>query len=102
LSISVSLQFPALTLFAERAHAVNPVFALDADNIKTVSTICAQLDGLPLAIELIAARMRLLSPATLLEHWNAQLILSADGMRAVSVRQKTLNNATAWCMVLCR
>jgi hypothetical protein len=60
-------KFPALTLFAERARAVRPDFALDADNIKTVSTICAQLDGLPLAIELIAARMRLLSPATLLE-----------------------------------
>jgi predicted ATPase/transcriptional regulator with XRE-family HTH domain len=89
-------KFSALTLFAERARAVHSTFSLNAENIQAVSSICAQLDGLPLGIELIAARMRLMSPATLLEHWNAQLILSADGVRAVSMRQKTLNNAIAW------
>jgi transcriptional regulator with XRE-family HTH domain len=93
--LSVSLQFPALTLFAERAHAVNPVFALDADNIKTVSTICAQLDGLPLAIELIAARIRLISPETLLERLNDQFILSADGVRAVPVRRPRRSSSTS-------
>jgi predicted ATPase/transcriptional regulator with XRE-family HTH domain len=88
--------FPALMLFAERAHAVRPDFALNAENIKTVSAICARLDGLPLVIELIAARMRLMSPQALLERLNDQFILSADGMRAASARQKTLQSAIGW------
>ena len=89
-------EFPALILFAERARAVRPDFALNADNIQSVESICAQLDGLPLAIELLAARMRLMSPQALLERWSEQLILSSDGMRAVSTRQKTLNHAIGW------
>jgi len=67
-----------------------------SENIKTVSAICAHLDGLPLAIELIAARMRLMSPESLLARLNDQFILTADGMRAASARQKTLNNAISW------
>ena len=89
-------EFPALTLFAERARAARSDFTLDINNIATVSVICAHLDGLPLAIELIAARIRLMSPQTLLEHLTGQFILSADGMRAGSARQKTLNNAIGW------
>ncbi|MCI0555214.1 MAG: NB-ARC domain-containing protein, partial [Anaerolineae bacterium] len=96
IDVETALTFPALTLFAERARAVRPDFALNADNIQVVSSICAQLDGLPLAIELIAARMRLMSPVAFLEHWNPQFVLSADGVRAVSTRQKTLHNAIAW------
>jgi predicted ATPase/DNA-binding XRE family transcriptional regulator len=88
--------FPALTLFAERAHAVRPDFVLDSENIKTISAICARLDGLPLAIELIAARMRLMSPEALLTRLNDQFILTADGMRAPSGRQKTLSDAIKW------
>jgi predicted ATPase/transcriptional regulator with XRE-family HTH domain len=88
--------FPALRLFAERARAVRPDFVLDPENIKMVSAICAQLDGLPLAIELIAARMRFMSPQTLLERLSGQFVLTADGMRAASTRQKTLNNAIGW------
>ena len=88
--------FPALMLFAERARAVRPDFALDKENIKIVSAICAQLDGLPLAIELIAARMRFMSPETLLERLSGQFVLTADGMRAASTRQKTLKNAIEW------
>lgn len=95
-----ALTFPALTLFAERARAVRSDFMLDADNIQTVSSICAQLDGLPLAIELIAARIRLMSPQTLLERLNDQFILSANGMRADSTRQKTLENAIGWSYAL--
>jgi len=89
-------RYPALTLFAERARAVRPDFTLNAENVEAVASICAQLDGLPLAIELIAARIRLMSPQTLLERLNEQFVLSADGMRAVSARQKTLNNAIGW------
>jgi predicted ATPase/transcriptional regulator with XRE-family HTH domain len=89
-------QFAALTLFAERARALRPDFALNADNIEAVANICTQLDGLPLAIELIAARIRLMSPQALLERLSSQFTLYADGMRAVSARQKTLHNAIAW------
>ena len=89
-------QFPALTLFTERAHAVRPDFSLNAENVQAVVSICSQLDGLPLAIELIASRIRLLTPQALLERMSGQFVLSADGMRAVSARQKTLNNAIKW------
>jgi predicted ATPase/transcriptional regulator with XRE-family HTH domain len=89
-------QFSALTLFAERARTVQPDFALNADNIEDVVNICNQLDGLPLAIELIATRIRLMSPQFLLSHLTGQFVLSADGMRAVSARQKTLQNAIGW------
>ncbi|MDO8755345.1 MAG: hypothetical protein Q7J80_15715, partial [Anaerolineales bacterium] len=96
INIETASNYPALTLFAERARAVRPDFALTPQNILTVASICAQLDGLPLVIELIAARMRLMSPQTLLERMNEQFILSADGMRSPSARQKTLNNSIGW------
>lgn len=88
--------FPALTLFVERARAVRSDFKLTVENIQTVAAICAHLDGLPLVIELIAARMRLMSPQALLERMSSQFVLSADGMRAPSERQKTLYNALDW------
>jgi non-specific serine/threonine protein kinase len=88
--------FPALMLFAERARAVRPDFKLTVDNIQTIAAICAHLDGLPLAIELIAARMRLMSPQTLLERLSGQFVLTADGMRAAFERQRTLWNAIDW------
>ena len=88
--------FPALMLFVERARAVRPDFKLTTDNIQTIAAICAHLDGLPLVIELIAARMRLMSPQALLERLSGQFVLTADGMRAPSERQKTLQNAIDW------
>ncbi len=96
LDIATASSFPALTLFAERAHAVRSDFALHADNIDAVASICSRLDGLPLAIELVAARTRLMSPLTLLERFSDQSMLFIDGMRAVPARQKTLNDAIAW------
>jgi len=96
IDIEMISKFSALALFAERAYAVRPDFVFDIENIKTVSAICARLDGLPLAIELIAARIRLMSPEALLTRLNDQFILSADGMRAASERQKTLHNAIDW------
>jgi len=62
MDLETASQFPALILFAERARAVRSDFTLNADNLQPVASICAQLDGLPLAIELIAARIRLMSP----------------------------------------
>lgn len=89
-------EFSAIKLFAERARAVRAEFKLNADNLPTVISICNQLDGLPLAIELIATRMRIMSPKALLERMNDSFILSADGMRTVPARQKTLFNAIGW------
>jgi predicted ATPase/DNA-binding XRE family transcriptional regulator len=94
--VETASHFAGLRLFAERARAVRPDFTLNAQNIQTVTSICTQLDGLPLAIELIAARTRLMSPESLLERLDDQFTLYADGMRAIPARQKTLHNAIAW------
>jgi non-specific serine/threonine protein kinase len=94
--VKTAYTFPALNLFAERARAVQTEFALSVENLTAVSAICKKLDGLPLAIELIAARTRSLSPQVLLERLDNQFILTADGMRTMPARQKTLNNAIGW------
>jgi predicted ATPase/DNA-binding XRE family transcriptional regulator/Tfp pilus assembly protein PilF len=96
IDIETALQFAALSLFVERARAVRSDFALNVENVQAVASICTQLDGLPLAIELIAARVRLMSPQSLLSHLSEQFTQYADGMRAVSARQKTLHNAIGW------
>jgi predicted ATPase/transcriptional regulator with XRE-family HTH domain len=88
--------FSALTLFAERAGAVNSDFSLTPENVHTVASICARLDGVPLAIELLASRLRFTSPQGLLEQMNEEFIMSADGRRAISSRQQTLRNAILW------
>jgi predicted ATPase/transcriptional regulator with XRE-family HTH domain len=89
-------RFPILALFAERAGAVQPDFALTAGNIAIVSNICRQLDGLPLAVELIAARISSMSPPALLERLDDLLLVLAQGMRGVPTRQQSLNNAIDW------
>jgi predicted ATPase/DNA-binding XRE family transcriptional regulator len=96
MDMETALRFPALTLFAERARAVRSDFVLTTENIGIISTICKHLDGLPLAIELIASRIRLMPPQALLERLSGQFILTVDGMRPTSERQKTLNNAIRW------
>lgn len=88
--------FSASTLFAERARAVRSDFKLNAEDAIVVAEICTRLDGLPLAIELIAARIRLMSPQELLSRMDNRFTLYADGMRALPERQKTLHNAIAW------
>ena len=95
-NIKTASNFPALMLFSERARAVQSDFKLMTDNIHVVATICTQLDGLPLAIELIASRIRVMSPQALLARLNDQFILSIDGLRSASARQKTLQNAITW------
>jgi len=89
-------KYPALILFTERARAVRNDFSLTAENIKTVSAICAGLDGLPLAIELVAAQMRLHSPQSLLQRMSERFVLSVQGARTVPSRQVTLNHAIGW------
>ncbi|MBX3083725.1 MAG: tetratricopeptide repeat protein [Anaerolineae bacterium] len=86
----------AVALFVERAQAVKPDFALTSDNAATVAAICARLDGLPLAIELISARVKLLPLAKLLERLYGRLLLQSDGLYDLEPRHRTLNAAIEW------
>jgi predicted ATPase/DNA-binding XRE family transcriptional regulator len=88
--------YPSLMLFTERARSVSPQFAVTDENLGSILAVCAKLDGLPLAIELIAARIRSMTPQALLEKLNEQFILSANGPRAAPTRQKTLGDAIGW------
>jgi tetratricopeptide (TPR) repeat protein len=81
-------------LFAERAAAVNPAFELEQVDGEVVAEICRRLDGVPLAIELAAPRMRLLTPGELLERLSERLALA--GPRDAPARQQTLEATIAW------
>ncbi len=89
-------EFEAVRLFVERAMAVRPAFRLDADNSAAVAGICHRLDGLPLAIELAAARVRILPPQSILERLRGALDMATAGGRDLPERQRTLRGAIAW------
>ncbi len=89
-------RFPAIELFRQRARAVSPSFELAAANAATVERICRRLDGLPLAIELAAARVKLFSPRALLQRLDRELQLLAGGARDLPERQQTLRQAISW------
>ncbi len=88
--------YAAVRLFVERAVAVRPAFALTAENAPAVAAISARLHGMPLAIELAAARIKILSPDAILTRLDHQLDVLAAGSRDLPARQQTLRGAIAW------
>ena len=89
-------QYEAVALFIERALAVKPTFAVTNENAPAVAEICYRLDGLPLAIELAAARARVLPPQRMLAELGHRLSFLMGGARDLPARQKTLRGAIDW------
>lgn len=86
----------SVRLFTERARRAHPGFALNAANSETVAAICRQLGGLPLAIELAAARIRVMTPEALLDRLEHPLALLSRGPVDAPLRQQTMRNTIAW------
>jgi len=89
-------QNSAIQLFAQRATAVRPNFAINPENSGAIREICLRLDGLPLAIELAAARTKLLSPSAILQRLQSRLQLLTGGALDLPERQQTLRNTIDW------
>jgi predicted ATPase len=89
-------EYSALALFVARAEAVQPGFHLTSATAPAIATICARLDGLPLAIELAAMRVKLLPPEALLARLEQRLALLTNGARDLPLRQQTLRAAIGW------
>jgi predicted ATPase/class 3 adenylate cyclase len=94
--IEVLSQYEAVRLFIERASAAKRGFEITSENAPAVAEICARLDGLPLAIELAAARVRLLPPKVLLTRLSNRLKLLTGGAKDLPARQRTLRGAIEW------
>jgi predicted ATPase/class 3 adenylate cyclase len=92
--------YAAVRLFAERAAAVRPGFALTADSAAAVAQVCARLDGIPLAIELAAARVRVLPPQQLLARLDDRFRLLTGGSRTALERHQTLQATVDWSYAL--
>ena len=93
-------QLDAVRLFIERAQAVQPTFALNTDTAPAVAEICRRLDGLPLAIELAAARIKAMSISVLLTQLEHRLPLLTGGRRDSPERQQTMRDAIGWSYTL--
>ena len=89
-------QYAAVALLVERAVAIKPDFAITEENASAVAEICVRLDGLPLALELAAARIRLFNPSAMLARLERRLPLLTGGARDLPARQQTLRATIAW------
>jgi predicted ATPase/transcriptional regulator with XRE-family HTH domain len=94
------LEYPAIALFVERARAANADLALTRDSARSIAVICARLDGLPLAIELVAARTRALPLEAILERLSGRALLQTGELRDVPERHRTLRDAIDWSYAL--
>jgi predicted ATPase/DNA-binding CsgD family transcriptional regulator len=90
------LHYAAVALFVERAQAVKPDFVLSEDNAAAIAQICIRLDGLPLALELAAARSKLLPPQALLRRLTHRLAVLTGGRQDAPTRQQTLRDTISW------
>lgn len=94
--LDVLSQSPAVKLFAERALSVDPSFRLTNENVEAAASICARLEGLPLAIELVAARSRIFPLGEIVTRLGRSLSLLVGGPRDLPARQQTLRAAIEW------
>lgn len=100
LSLEQLASLPAIALFSDRAQAVRPGFSLTGNDVVTVRDICLKIDGLPLAIELAAARIRIFSPEHLLAKLEDSLGILSRGSTDLPERHKTMQQAVAWSVDL--
>jgi len=96
LSITRLMENESIKLFVDRAQSVRPNFSLEKENFASVVEICRRLDGLPLAIELAAARVKVLQPQAILSHLDDRLKFLKGGSRDLPARQQTLRNTLEW------
>ena len=94
--LEIFLDYSSVQLFVQRAHAIQPAFKLTHDNAAAIVEICQHLDGLPLAIELAAARIKTLNPQAMLQQLDRRLDWLARGPRELSVSRQTLRGTMEW------